>query len=191
MFETLKENLIKLGYDVSYFEDRESLKEYLKNNIKEKTIGFGGSQTLKELGLKDLLEENNIVYQHHDVPKGTDTMEIRKLENGAQIYISSVNGIALSGEIINIDGVGNRLASLLFGHEKVYLIIGKNKITKDIDEAIYRARNIAAVKNAQRLGVKTPCAINGDHCYDCKSPQRICGAMLIMWKKMTHSNVLN
>lgn len=86
-----------------------------------------------------------------------DICTFRLEANAASIYITSVNGIAESGEIVNIDGNCNRVASIFYGHEKVYFVIGENKIEKDYDSALYRARNIAAPLNAQRLGVKTPC----------------------------------
>ena len=99
------------------------------------------------------------------------------------VYICSVNGLAETGEIINIDGTGNRVASTLFGHKRVYLVAGKNKIAPDYDAALWRARNIASPKNAQRIGVQTPCAAKGDRCYDCKSPQRICRGLVVLWEK--------
>ena len=100
-----------------------------------------------------------------------------------QVYISSVNGLAETGEIINIDGNGNRVASTLFGHETVYLVVGSNKLAPDYESALWRARNIAAPKNAQRLNRKTPCAVKGDRCYDCSSPDRICRALVVLWGK--------
>lgn len=103
--------------------------------------------------------------------------------NVATIYISSVNGIAESGEIINIDGNGNRVSSLFYGHKKVYLVVGENKIAEDYDSALFRARNIAAPLNAKRIGAKTPCALNADKCYDCKSPERICRGLSVLWGK--------
>ena len=96
----------------------------------------------------------------------------------------SVNGLAETGELINIDGSGNRVASTLYGHEKVYLVIGRNKLAPTYDEALWRARNIAAPKNAQRMGRKTPCAVKGDRCYDCKSPDRICRGLVVLWEAM-------
>ena len=75
------------------------------------------------------------------------------------------------------------MASGLFGHEKVYFIVGRNKVAPDYDAALWRARNIAAPKNAQRLGRNTPCAAKGDRCYDCKSPERICRALVVYWEK--------
>ena len=86
--------------------------------------------------------------------------------------------------MINIDGFGNRVASTLYGHEKVYLVIGCNKLAPTYEEALWRARNIAGPKNAQRKQMKTPCAAKGDRCYDCKSPERICRGMVTLWGPM-------
>lgn len=86
-----------------------------------------------------------------------------------------------TGEIVNIDGNCNRVASLLYGHEKVYLVIGRNKIRETYEEALFRARNIAAPLNAKRVGAKTPCAVKADKCYDCNSSQRICRGLCVLW----------
>lgn len=83
---------------------------------------------------------------------------------------------------MNIDGRCNRVASIVYGHEKVYLIAGGNKIEADMERALHRARNIAAPLNAQRLGVQTPCAVKGERCFDCSSPQRICKGLSILWE---------
>ena len=104
---------------------------------------------------------------------------------GTDVYLTSANGLAETGEIINIDGAGNRVASTLFGHGKVYFVIGRNKLAPTYEEALWRARNIASPRNAQRLGKKTPCAVRGDRCYDCKSPDRICRGLVVLWGPMT------
>ena len=109
--------------------------------------------------------------------------EIRLKANNASIYISSVNAIAETGEIVNIDATCNRVASIFYGHDKVYLVIGKNKIEKDYDSALYRARNVAAPLNAKRFGLKTPCAKKADRCYDCKSQDRLCRGLSVLWGK--------
>lgn len=105
------------------------------------------------------------------------------------MYLSSVNALAETGEIVNIDGAGNRVASTLYGHKKVYLIISRNKLAADYDGALWRARNVAAPKNAQRLNRKTPCAIKGDRCYDCKSPDRICCGLVVLWRPMMGQDI--
>lgn len=108
---------------------------------------------------------------------------------GSEHYLLSANGIAETGEIINIDGAGNRVASAIYGHKKVWIVAGKNKLAPTYDEALWRARNIAAPKNAQRLRAKTPCAVRADHCYDCKSPGRICRALTVLWGAMMGSDM--
>lgn len=75
------------------------------------------------------------------------------------------------------------MASIFYGHRKVYLVVGANKIAKDYDSALWRARNIAAPQNAGRCSVKTPCAVKADRCYDCKSPERICRGLSVLWSK--------
>ena len=99
------------------------------------------------------------------------------------MYLSSINGLAETGEIINIDGNCNRVAGILYGHKKVYLVAGANKLAADYDSALYRARNVAAPLNAKRLGLATPCAEKGDRCYNCKSTARICRALTVLWTK--------
>lgn len=186
-FTKLKHNLEGLGYMVSEFNHADEATEYLSNQISDRTIGIGGSVTVEEMKLYDALASHNDVYWHMRLPENMSAMEVRKKANLAEIYISSVNGIAETGEIINIDNTGNRVSGISFGHDKVYFVIGKNKMSSSYEEALDRARNIAAPLNAKRLGVKTPCAIKGDKCYDCKSPQRICRNFSVLWEKPTGS----
>ena len=101
-----------------------------------------------------------------------------------QVYLTSANALAETGEIVNIDGAGNRVAATLFGHERVCFVIGRNKLTATYDEAVFRARNVAAPQRARQLGKKTPCAVKLDRCYDCKSPDRICRGMVTLWGPM-------
>ena len=186
-FTKLKNSLECLGYIVSEFNHAEEATKYLSNQMSNRTIGIGGSVTVDEMKLYDALVSHNDVYWHMRLPENMSAMEVRKRANLAAFYISSVNGIAETGEIINIDNTGNRVSAISFGHDKVYLIIGENKITSSYEEAFDRARNIAAPLNAKRLGVKTPCSIMGDKCYDCKSPQRICRNFSVLWEKPTGS----
>ena len=175
-FETLRKNLEENGFEVSCFATAAEACDYLDNKLDGKTVGHGGSVTLQEMGLLDRLGSHAVLYRHQpgNVPAGAAT---------AQAYICSVNGLAETGEIINIDGTGNRVSSATFGHEELYLVVGVNKIAPDYDSALWRARNIAAPLNAKRLGRKTPCAVRGDKCYNCSSPERICRALTVLWKK--------
>ena len=97
---------------------------------------------------------------------------------------TSANGLAETGEIVNIDGTGNRVSATLFGHEKVYFVIGRNKLAPTYEAAVWRARNVAAPQRAQQLGKKTPCAVKADRCYDCKSPERVCRGLVTLWGPM-------
>ena len=184
-FTTLKNNLLSKGYHVSVFETKEEAASYLDSQIHERTVGFGGSLTLTEMNLFNILSTHNTVYWHDKKPEHMTVMEVRKAASKAEIYISSVNGISEQGEIINIDNTGNRVAAISFGPSKVYLVLGSNKVAKDFESAMFRARNIAAPLNAKRLNRKTPCAAQADRCYDCNSPERICRNLSVLWNKPT------
>ena len=174
--EKLRRNLEAEGFTVSCFGTAAQAADYLDAALDGKTIGIGGSVTIRDMGLAERLSTHARVYWHWN----EDALEQAA---SAQVYLTSVNGLAETGELINIDGTGNRVASGLYGHEKVYFVVGRNKIAPDYDAALWRARNIAAPKNAQRLQVDTPCAAKGDKCYDCKSPDRICRALVVYWEK--------
>ncbi|MBQ8639011.1 MAG: GNAT family N-acetyltransferase [Lachnospiraceae bacterium] len=180
-FTGLKCKLESLGYRVTCFDTAAEAAGYLDQQIDHKTVGFGGSVTLEQMKLYERLSRHNTVDWHQRIPEGMTSREVRMKANGAEIYVSSVNGLAETGEIINIDGNCNRVASIFYGHEKVYLIVGENKIAKDYDSALYRARNVASPLNAKRLGVKTPCAVKGDKCYNCNSPERLCRGLSVLW----------
>ena len=137
------------------------------------------------MGLYDSLGTHNTISWHWKQPAD----EARREAVSSAVYLTSANALAETGEIINIDGAGNRIAATLFGHEKVYFVIGRNKLAPTYEEALWRARNIAAPKNAQRLGKKTPCAVTGDRCYDCRSPERICRGLAVLWEPMTGTDV--
>ena len=177
------ENLEKNGYQVTCFDTAAEAASYLNQVIDGKSVGFGGSITLQDLGIFDMLATHNTCHWHW--PKaGCAVPEVIKAAATADVYLTSVNAMSENGEMVNIDGTGNRVASTLFGHEKVYFVVGINKIAEDLAGAIHRARNVASPLNAKRLGRKTPCAIKGDKCYDCSSPERICNGMVIHYKKM-------
>lgn len=182
-FDMVKKNLEANGFAVSCFENAAEAVAYLNGVIDRTTVGIGGSMTVEEMGLYEPLASHNQVFWHQRMPEGKTGPEVRAAANAAAVYITSVNGLAETGEIINIDGMGNRVSSMLYGHEKVYLVVGENKLAKDYDSALWRARNVAAPLNARRLGRKTPCAVRADRCYNCKSPERICRELAVLWSK--------
>lgn len=171
------------GFQVSTFETGTEARNYLLKELEGVSVGFGGSLTLKQLGLYEALSEKNTVTWHWIPEDGLSVPELRKKAAASDVYFTSANAIAETGEIINIDGSGNRVAAATFGCKKVYIVAGVNKIAPDFEKALYRARNVAAPKNAQKLGRKTPCAEKGDRCYNCQSPERICNALSVFWKK--------
>ena len=172
------------GFKVSAFPSAAEAARYLNGQIDGVSVSFGGSVTLEQMGLFESLGQHNEVLSHWHVPAGKDPAEIRAKAMTTEVYLTSANGLAETGEIVNIDGTGNRVSGMLFGHKKVYFVVGRNKLAPDYDGALWRARNIAAPKNAQRLGTRTPCAARGDRCYDCKSPQRICRGLVVLWEAM-------
>lgn len=182
-FTLTKTNLEKRGFTVSCFETGKEAVDYLVSVLKNEEIGIGGSVTIQQIGLYEELSKENKVYWPWKPIDGINDQNMRELAHRAKIYFSSVNGLAETGEIINIDGTCNRISATLYGPRKVFLIVGSNKIAPDYDQALYRARNIAAPLNCQRLNRKTPCAINGNQCYDCNSPERICRGLTVFWRK--------
>ena len=153
-------------------------------------MSFGGSMTLSQMGLFESLGKHNKMFSHWNVPDGMNAAEVLKNASTCDNYLLSANGLAETGEIINIDGTGNRLSESLFGPKRVYYVIGKNKIAPDLSSAMDRARNIACPKNAARFNKKTPCVVSDDKkCYDCNSPERICNAILILERPCTGMEV--
>jgi len=174
-YAQMRQNFEKHGFTTQYFATKEEARDFFTTQLDKRSIGFGGSVTVEEMGLFEALQKNNAVAWHNKA----HSREVRYMANSAAVYITSANAVSETGEIVNIDGTGNRIAMTAFGPEICYYIVGSNKIAKTLDEAIHRARNVAAPKNAQRLKVNTPCAKNGDKCYDCNSPQRICRMFLV------------
>ena len=183
--DKLKQNLEAKGYIVNIFNDKLDAAAYIDSQIDGKTVGLGGSVTIHQLDLFNKLSSHNTVYWHDQKPENMTIMETRKAACRAEIYISSVNAISEAGDVVNIDNTGNRVAATTFGPEKIYLLVGVNKVAKDLEGAIYRARNVASPLNAKRLNRKTPCAVKGDKCYNCNSPERICRNLSVFWEKPT------
>lgn len=179
-FSKVEKALKERGYSVKTFATGAEAAAYLDGAIDGASVGIGGSSTVQELGLYELLGKHNTVIWHWKQEAG----EARKAAAVTDVYLTSANALAESGEIVNIDGVGNRVASTLFGHKKVYFIIGRNKLTPDYASAVYRARNVAAPHRAQQMGRKTPCAEKADRCYDCRAAERVCRGMTTLWAPM-------
>ena len=171
-------NLKKNEFEVSYFETGAEAAAYLDSRIDGKTVGFGDSETLRVMGISAMLAKHNTVYDPIGIHDDGEFMEIARKTQLTDIFLTSVNAISETGALVNIDGTGNRVAGSIFGHEKVYMVASTKKIEPTLEEAIFRARNVAAPINAQRFGLNTPCAKTGS-CMNCKSPDTICCQFLI------------
>lgn len=185
-YDKLIQSIKNNGYKVSFFDNSSIAKNYLMEQVKGLTVGFGDSETLSSMNLGEGLSENNLVIDPSTISEA-DFIEVGKNALVTDVFFTSVNGVAETGEMVNIDGTGNRVAGSIFGHKKIFYVFGTNKIEGTLEKAIWRARNIAAPKNAMRLGCNTPCAVNGDRCYDCSSEERICNTMNIHLKKMNNT----
>ena len=180
-FNVAKTSLEARGYMVRVFSTGKEAADYLDAAVDGTSVGFGGSATLDALGLYERLGTHNQVVWHWK-QEDKDTARREAMTTG--VYLTSVNALAETGELVHIDGAGNRAAATLFGHEKVFYVIGRNKLAPTYEEAVWRARNIAAPQRARQLGKKTPCAVKCDRCYDCKSPERVCRGLVTLWGPM-------
>ena len=170
-------SLTARGFAARYFETAAEAAAAIDAAIDGKTVGFGGSVTLEQLGLFDRLSTHNTIYWHWK----QSPAEARQSSMTAQVYLLSANAVAETGEIVNIDGTGNRVAASLYGHERVMFVAGVNKLAPDLSAAIARAKDVAAPLNARRLGCKTPCVLSEPmRCHDCASPTRICNVTAVI-----------
>jgi len=176
------DNFKKRNFDPYFFEKKDMAISFFFNNVnKEQTIGYGGSRTLSQLKIIERLRDEgfNLLDRNNE----SNTAETRaKLEREtffADVFIASVNAVSIEGQIVSLDLWGNRVCATGFGPKNVYLFIGYNKLVQDLNSAIYRTKNIAAVMNAIRFNKKTPCNKIG-RCIDCFSEDRICATMTII-----------
>lgn len=181
----LQKNHIK----ARYFENEENAIETILNEIDlNDKVGIGGSMTITQLELPQLLEKRgNIVYFHWLKTTPEEMDEVRLMASHADVYLTSTNALTERGQLVNIDGVGNRVTSMIFGPKKVFVICGVNKIVEDTEQALNRIKE-NAYKNARRLKLNTPCAVTGK-CNDCESPQRMCSVTTIIEKKPTKTDL--
>ena len=176
--------LMRRGYEVTVFDTGAEAAAYLDKAIDGKTVGFGDSETMLSMGLYGKLAAHNEVYDPMHRPEGESFRETARKTLLTDVFFTSVNAMSETGELVNIDGTGNRVAGSLFGHEKVYFVVSLNKLCPTLDDAVWRARNVAAPQNAARHGFRNPCAVKADRCYDCSARDRICNALVIHYRKM-------
>ncbi len=143
------------------------------------SVSWGGSMSVNEIGLKQAMCEGNYTVYNREAAKSPEEkreMELRAYDS--DFFLTSANAITEDGVMVNIDGIGNRVSAIANGPRNVLMVVGMNKVVKDVENAVSRARNEAAPVNAQRFGLDTPCSKTGT-CFDCKSPDTICCQFLI------------
>jgi hypothetical protein len=182
---SLKKNKIK----AEYFENSAQAVESLLAEIEaDKSVGIGGSVTVNSLGIpQKLIERGNKVFFHWLEATAENKEKARQNAKNADIYLSSTNALTENGELVNIDGTGNRVAAMVYGPRRVYIICGKNKVTKDLDAA-FKYIKANTYKNARRLNLKTPCAATGE-CNNCSSPDRMCNVTTIIERKPANTDL--
>lgn len=179
--EALKAN----NMEVFYVESKEGIADIVKGLLnKGDTISCGGSVTLKECGVDTLMKSGD--YNFLDRSVAEDIPKLYRDCFSADAYLTSANAVTEKGELVNVDGNGNRVACIVFGPKKLIFVVGANKIVKDVNEGFKRVKTVAAPKNAERLNLNTPCrqlghciAVNGDITDGCNNSQRMCSQYAI------------
>ena len=177
--QILVNNLRGRHFDAWYCENREEALEKALALIPEgASVGWGGAMSAQQIGLMERLNTGN--YRAIDRDKTTSVEERQAAMKQcltADVFITGANAISLDGQMVNIDGIGNRVAAIVYGPESVIVIAGVNKIVDTLEDAVRRARTVAAPMNKQRFDSKTPCEVTGV-CGDCKSEGCICNQIL-------------
>lgn len=184
------DHLRQNGFEVHFHETSKMAKTAILDSLKEEdSVGFGGSITLDKMGIYETLKENNKAVFWHWKAEGPDKQEILQEAKDTSVYMTSSNAITETGTLVNIDGTGNRLSSMLYGHERVIVVAGVNKIAKDYEEALLRIKNIACPLNAKRLKLNTPCALTGK-CCSCTTLDSMCKSTLVLNKNVNGTHII-
>jgi len=191
----LKEALSANNFEAFVAENTDEAKsivlEKIIPKIAPKSVSWGGSLTFVATGLYDVLKKNNDLnildtYDKNLSPE--QSMERRRQSLLVDLFITGSNAVTESGQLVNLDMFGNRVGAITFGPKNVIILVGRNKIVPDLDEAMFRVKNYAAPVNAMRLDKKTPCA-KTSFCEYCKSPDRICNTWTITEKSFPKERV--
>ncbi len=177
---TMIENMAKRQMKGYYCATKEEALEKVMSMIPVgSSVGWGGSVSLDEAGIKQAVMDGDFEVYNRDLAKTPEEQkEVYKNICFCDYYLMGTNAITIDGELVNIDGRGNRVAFLCFGPENVIVVAGMNKVVKDVEDGFKRVRNVAAPPNTVRLSRNTPCATTGK-CGDCYSPDCICSSMVI------------
>ncbi len=173
----VRENLKKRGFETVIWHTREEIAACVYGLIPaDASVGVGGSVTVRELGLPEgLAGRGNAVFDHWQAGLSREeAYEVRRRQLTADFFLTSTNALTADGRLVNIDGNGNRVAAMSYGPRHVVVIAGANKIARNLDEALWRVKNIASPQNNRRLDNRqTPCVVTG-HCHDCGEKTSVC-----------------
>ncbi len=202
MLDECAKALSKNNMEAFVAKDKEEAKEIFKNLLSDcKTVTMGGSMTIGECGLTDILKSGDYTFYDRNAPGLTydDVADIYRKAFSCDAYISSSNAITQNGELYNVDGNSNRVAAMLFGSKKLIVVAGYNKVVKDLDQAIIRVKTHAAPANCVRLGIDSYCSEKGsclslstpnpDMCSGCTSDSRICASYTVMARQRNKDRV--
>lgn len=179
--ESIIKKLKERGMDGAYYATGEEAKSAILSEMPDgSTVTWGGSMTIEEIGLADEVRNSDRLH-FIDRGKASTPEERKKLyaeQTMADYFLMSTNAISMDGQLVNIDGNGNRVACLIVGPDHVFVVAGMNKVAPDLDSAMKRARNIASPENNVRLGKDHPCVKTG-RCADCLCADSICNQFVI------------
>ena len=178
--QVLLKNLRSRHFEACYCRDKaEALEKALEWIPAGASVGWGGAMSAQQIGLLDAVRAGD--YRAIDREQGKTPEEREKIMKqclGADVFLSGANALSLDGQMVNIDGNGNRVAAIVYGPDSVIVIAGMNKVMDTLDAAVQRARTVAAPMNKQRFDSQTPCEVTGS-CADCRSESCICNQILI------------
>jgi L-lactate utilization protein LutB len=181
VIECLKKNEMEAVYFPTVAEAKEEILRRIPSGAR---VGIGGSITLREMGIPEALEKRgDEVYDHWKEGLSKEgRQEVGKKQQKSDFFLSSTNALTLDGKLINVDATGNRVASMIFGPERVMVIAGVNKIVKNLNEGLARVKKVAAPRNCQRRKDPTPCA-QDLICHNCDTPARLCRVTTIIERR--------
>jgi L-lactate utilization protein LutB len=186
------ESLGNHGFMAMYCQTPQEAFEYIVNEAADAaSVGFGGSMSVAGLEVETRLREmGKEILNHADPALSRDEkMDLMRRQLTCDLFLSGTNALTLSGELVNIDATGNRVAAMFFGPRKVIVVAGRNKLVDGtVQDAILRVKNWATPPNARRLNFKTPCASSG-FCSDCNSPDRLCRVTTVIDRKPRFTDV--
>ena len=185
------EALKKRGFEARYCETVTEAAEAVLGLVPAGArVGVGGSLTIRELGVLETLGErgHEVIHLWYPNLSREENVRLRREELTSDVFLTSANAVTLKGQLVNVDGVGNRVGAMAFGPARTVVVAGANKVVRDVDEGLERIKRVAAPLNCIRYAAKTPCAVTGV-CTDCDSPDRICVVYSIIDRRPMLSDV--